>query len=456
MYIRSNGDCCFNHIIGLSQKDGNDKPLYDYQQIIFDSLISNNGNKHLWIKKATGLGISEFMLRFMAWLCLKDNALSGSQMCIVTGPRIDLAIALIDRMKRLFAGKGLITFDTKETVIELNGVKIEAFPSHHLDAMRGLPNVSFILLDEADFFPPGQQQDARNVSERYIAKSNPYIVMVSTPNAPEGLFERIEKEPEDTCLYKRLFLDYTYGIGKIYTAEEIEKAKQSPSFEREYNLKYLGKIGNVCHTKDIEAAIEMGRKYNPDVFNPYSHFTTTSMGIDPAYGSSAFGIVVTQWEDNHIQILYAEEHHRPDYNEMLSTVYGLMSKYQVDKVYIDGANPSFIKSLKLQIGEEADYDKVIARYKSEGLGDDAALKDMKIVPVNFNKEHKAMLDHCKMILEQEPGKIAIHPNFDKLITALRTAVDADGTLDKESTSYNDIFDAFRLALKFYHFQERTD
>jgi hypothetical protein len=49
--------------------------------------------------------------------------------------------------------------------------------------MRGLPNVSFILLDEADFFPPGQQQDARDVSERYIAKSNPYIVMVSTPNA---------------------------------------------------------------------------------------------------------------------------------------------------------------------------------------------------------------------------------------------------------------------------------
>ncbi|HET7391770.1 MAG TPA: hypothetical protein VFJ51_13190 [Nitrososphaeraceae archaeon] len=44
----------------------------------------------------------------------------------------------------------------------------------------------------------------------------------------------------------------------------------------------------------------------------------------------------------------------------LSTVYSLMSKYHVDKVYIDGANPSFIRSLKLQIGEEADYDKVIA------------------------------------------------------------------------------------------------
>ena len=82
---------------------------------------------------------------------------------------------------------------------------------------------------------------------------------------------------------------------------------------------------------------------------------------------------------------------------------------------------------------------------------------MKIIPVNFNKEHKAMLGHCKMILERERRKIAINPNkFDKLITALRTAVDNDGVLDKEATSYNDIFDAFRLALRFYHFQERTD
>jgi hypothetical protein len=328
--IRMDGDCCFNHIIGLPQKDGDDKPLYDYQQ---------------------------------------------------------------------------------------------------------------------------QQQDARDVSERYIAKSNPYVVMVSTPNAPDGLFERIEKESEDTCLYKRIFLDYTYGIGKIYTAEEIEKAKQSPSFECEYNLKYLGKIGNVFHTKDIEAAIEKGREYNPDDFNQF-YFSSRSMGIDPAYGSSAFGIVVPQWEDNHIQILHAEEYHRPDYNEMLSTVYGLMSKYNVDKVYIDGANPSFIRSLKLQIGEDADYDKVIARYRSEKLGDNWS-QDMKIVPVNFNTEQKAMLGHCKMILEIDGGSIAINPDrFDKLITALRTAVDNDGTLDKEATSYNDIFDAFRLALKFYHFEER--
>jgi hypothetical protein len=61
----------------------------------------------------------------------------------------------------------------------------------------------------------------------------------------------------------------------------------------------------------------------------------------------------------------------------------------------------------------------LARYRSEGLHDKWS-QDMKIVPVNFNSEHKAMLGHCKMILEDDCGRIAINSDrFDKLITALR-------------------------------------
>ena len=100
-----------------------------------------------------------------------------------------------------------------------------------------------------------KQQDVRHVSERYIAKSDPYIVLVSTPNGSGGSFERIEKEPEETCLYKRLLSDYNYGLDKIYSQEEIEKAKASPSFESERNLKYLGGIGNVFDPAYIDAAI---------------------------------------------------------------------------------------------------------------------------------------------------------------------------------------------------------
>jgi hypothetical protein len=63
----------------------------------------------------------------MAWLCLKDNAFRYSQMCIVTGPNIEIAIKLIKRLKGIFEPKLGITFQSKETVIDLNGCMIEVF-----------------------------------------------------------------------------------------------------------------------------------------------------------------------------------------------------------------------------------------------------------------------------------------------------------------------------------------
>jgi hypothetical protein len=99
------------------------------------------------------------MLRLMAWLNLHNNDFRNSQMCIVTGPNQELAIKLIKRMKTLFEEKLGITFSSKETVLELNGCVIEAFPSNHLDAFRSLTNPKFILLDEADFFHKSEQED---------------------------------------------------------------------------------------------------------------------------------------------------------------------------------------------------------------------------------------------------------------------------------------------------------
>ena len=89
----------------------------------------------------------------MAWLCLRNNNdYRNSQMCIVTGPNIDVAIKLIKRMESLFERKLGLTFANKETVLEQNGRRIEAYPSNHIDAYRALDNPKFILLDEADFF----------------------------------------------------------------------------------------------------------------------------------------------------------------------------------------------------------------------------------------------------------------------------------------------------------------
>ena len=223
-------------------------PIFDYEKILYDALLvpeSNNPlnddfkHKHLWVK-STGLGVTEFMLILMVWLCTKDGHFVNSQMCLVTGPYIDIATKLIRRMKGIFESKLGLTFSNKETILELNGCTIEVYPSNYLDVYRALDNPKFIFIDEGDFFRKGEQEDVRHVSERYIGKSDPYIVTVSTPNNPGGLFERIERETEQECLYRRLKMDYDYCLGKIYPLEEIEKARQSPGFEREYNLKYLG------------------------------------------------------------------------------------------------------------------------------------------------------------------------------------------------------------------------
>jgi hypothetical protein len=203
--------------------------------------------------------------------------------------------------------------------------------------------------------------------------------MVSTPNAPGGLFERIEKEPEETCIYKRLLLDYTYGLDKIYTREEIQKAKASPSFEREYNLKYLGHIGNVFNRADIDAAIT---DYEIVQYEPYEHpYLQGVMGIDPGWGVSSFGIIVVYFVDGIIRVAYAEEYARSNHDEMLDTVWDLIQKHNVTKVMVDASAPSFIRALKLAWGERSDYENV-----------EKKLRDyMRVEPVPFSVEHKASL-----------------------------------------------------------------
>jgi hypothetical protein len=64
-----------------------------------------------------GLAVRDIS-KIIAWLCVRDDLL----ICFVTGPRIELDIELIKRMKRLFIGKFGHLFDIKEKVIKLNGV----------------------------------------------------------------------------------------------------------------------------------------------------------------------------------------------------------------------------------------------------------------------------------------------------------------------------------------------
>jgi hypothetical protein len=43
--------------------------------------------------------------------------------------------------------------------IKVNGYRIEAYPSNHIDSFRALENPKFTLLDEADFFRKNEQEN---------------------------------------------------------------------------------------------------------------------------------------------------------------------------------------------------------------------------------------------------------------------------------------------------------
>jgi hypothetical protein len=60
------------------------------------------------------------------------------------------------------------------------------------------------------------------------------------------------------------------------------------------------------------------------------------------------------------------------------------------------------------------------------------------------------------MLEYKNGQVAIHPRYNKLITAIRTAVENGvGMLDKEATSHDDlmaqdVFVVLRRMLNLHH------
>lgn len=74
-----------------------------------------------------------------------------------------------------------------------------------------------------------------------------------------------------------------------------------------------------------------------------------------------FGVCITELRDGRINVLHAEEYPRPDFNEMIETTVSLLEKYDITfesqcRVFVDGANPAFIGSLKQRLDEDPEYD----------------------------------------------------------------------------------------------------
>ena len=216
---------------------------------------------------------------------------------------------------------------------------------------------------------------------------------------------------------------------------------KSPSFEREYNLQYGYGIGNVVTPFELEHALSLGKSME-HLLTDNIH-TTKTLGIDAGYGSSKFAFVVSEYIDGKARVIYSKEFEHAHHEAMVDIAYNLIvGPYYIDKVYVDAANVSFIKSLKLRFRDEiVDYERDPFLYSSS----------RRIVPVSFGSGHGTkMISHLKFLFGN--GLIAIHPmKHQQLITQIRVARTLEnGGLDKSKGNLTyDIFDAFRLSLLRY-------
>ncbi len=64
--------------------------------------------------------------------------------------------------------------------------------------------------------------------------------------------DTIRKEPEDKCLYERMYLPYTVALNKLFTIDEIEHARiRVANFQREFNLEFTAGYGGVLVLRQL-------------------------------------------------------------------------------------------------------------------------------------------------------------------------------------------------------------
>jgi late competence protein required for DNA uptake (superfamily II DNA/RNA helicase) len=184
---------CFTHIIGLPIKNGIEHPINDYELNVINKIESN---RNIWIKKASGIGATELILRYLTWKILVNNDLEYKSIFIVSGTYVHHANELKVRMQNLLRNKfPLLQLESKFTDLWIKNTNVKIFPSRNVKDLRGYTDVSYLFIDESDFFEPSINSELLHAITRYEEKSNCTTIMVSTPNRPDGLFQSIEKDP---------------------------------------------------------------------------------------------------------------------------------------------------------------------------------------------------------------------------------------------------------------------
>jgi hypothetical protein len=458
---------CFNCKIKWPVKNNRVYPLFDYQYRYLSALEQQ---KLVACIKCRASGISEVTLRYMEWLSLRNRKLAGSQFIIVSAPAEELSLSFMRRIRQhlepIFGN-----FESREKTLVINDVRFQTMPSHNLLQLRGITHVSFLTLEESSFWHPNEEREILPIILPLRQKNKDIqISLISTPGRIGSLMHQIHLASQDKTPFHKIYIDWRQVVGKLFSHQEIEEASRTNvAFEREMNLAFGFGMGTLFAYSDLQAAVELGRRYADPSYNP-SHLkmpypytlypgADSTIGIDTAGGSSSqFAIVGLQIWNRHVHVFAAEAYTRPNFDQMIDRVMELWQGTSCQaKIYVDSSNPGWIRLLKARMSpltsgrERVDFENYIQHLREKGHSGDHDMKlgdYMSVVPVVFSTHAPRLLQAAAFYVQRH--LVAIHPDFKELIEDLHSArtkehASNDWQLDKNQHSH-DLLDALRTAM----------
>ena len=139
-------------------------------------------------------------------------------------------------------------------------------------------------------------------------------------------------------------------------------------------------------------------------------------------------------------LVYAEEFEKANPQDIIDLCYGFHRQYHPNiRFLIDGSNAGLTRQMKVVFCENPDYDPK-----------DSSPQTQEIIPISLNSEHKQMLSHLYLMLNE--GLSAMHEKYQKLTISLRKAQAKEYSIDRQETSYDDLLDALRFKFKRLQYQ----
>src|SRR5947209_19467664 len=114
----------------------------------------------------------------------------------------------------------------------------------------GVEKCSIAWSDEASSYALAQAREVRSIFEGLIAKSNPILLFSGTPGHINDLLHYMFEESESETIYQRIKQDYTYS--KLYSEQDLIRARKSKSWGREMVLSYGIGTGTCFNSQYID------------------------------------------------------------------------------------------------------------------------------------------------------------------------------------------------------------